>query len=344
MATDYLPQPSFYQAWRLAHQQELSPEALRRWELIRRFKRGMLEGLDSKTAAVIVGAARSTLYRWFARFKKEGPTGLEPKSRRPHTARERTVRTPEFVGAVEAVAKQYPAWGKAKLCRLLPKRLAASESTVGRSMAGLRKRGAIGYCPKTRARFGRRKTPRPHAQRLPRGQRLRATIPGEAVQLDTMKWAVPGGSPVVQFNAVDVCSRWGATHIATRATAKCAADFLDAVIAQCPFPILALQVDGGSEFMAEFEAAAAERGIPLYVLAPRSPQLNGRVERINGTWRSEFYAVEELPTALRRLRPHVMRFRRVYNHVRPHQALGYLTPAEYLRRNHPDCAPQSHMC
>jgi transposase InsO family protein len=343
MATDYLPQPQFYQAWRLAHQQELSPEALRRWELIRRFKRAMRGGLDSHTAAVVVGGARSTLYRWLAAFNKDGPLGLEPKSRRPKTAPDRSVRTPKFAAIVEALCLQFRAWGKRKIRRLLPKEHQASESSVGRVMKSLRDRGAIGYCPRHRVRFGRRKTPRPHAKRLPRGERLHASVPGEAVQLDTMKRVVPGGRDVVQFNAVDVCSRWAATHIATRATAKCAADFLDAVIAQCPFPILGLQVDGGSEFMAEFEAAAAERGIPLFVLAPRSPQLNGRVERINGTWRQELYALEDLPSSLRSLRPHVMRYRRLYNHVRPHQALGDLTPAEYLRRNHPDCAPQSHM-
>ncbi len=344
MATDYLPQPLFYQAWRLAHQHELSPEAIRRWELIRRFQRAMAEGLDSRTAAEVVGGARSTLYRWLARFKKAGPLGLEPKDRRPRTTRVPTVRTSKFVAAVEALCLQFQAWGKAKIRRLLPSELHASESSVGRAMASLRRRGAIHYCPKYRARFGRRKSPRPHAQKLPRGERLHAQLPGEAVQLDTLKLSFPGSNKkVIQFNAVDVCSRWNATHIASRATAKCAVDFLDAIVAQCPFPIHALQVDGGSEFMADFEAAAADRGIPLFVLAPRSPKLNGRVERINGTWRQEFYDLFDLPSSLRALRPHVMRQRRLYNHVRPHQALGQLTPAEYLRRNHPDCAPQSHM-
>jgi len=38
-------------------------------------------------------------------------------------------------------------------------------------------------------------------------------------------------------------------------------------------------------FMAEFEAACAARKIPLYVLPPRSPKLNGAVERCNGAWR-----------------------------------------------------------
>jgi hypothetical protein len=33
----------------------------------------------------------------------------------------------------------------------------------------------------------------------------------------------------------------------------------------------------------------------LHVLPPRSPKLNGGVERCNGAWRYEFYACTELP-------------------------------------------------
>ena len=74
MATDYLPQPMFYQVWKLAHQEELSEEALRRWrwERVRRFERAMRGGLASWTAAEVVGVSRATLYRWRARLKKDG--------------------------------------------------------------------------------------------------------------------------------------------------------------------------------------------------------------------------------------------------------------------------------
>ena len=62
-----------------------------------------------------------------------------------------------------------------------------------------------------------------------------------------------------------------------------------------PFPIRAIQVDGGSEFKAGFEAECQRRGIDLFELPPRSPELNGHVERNNGAWRYEFYATWELP-------------------------------------------------
>jgi len=56
-----------------------------------------------------------------------------------------------------------------------------------------------------------------------------------------------------------------------------------------PFPIRALQVDGGSEFAAESEAVCQQRGLRLFVLPPRSPKLNGAVERANRTHTEEFY-------------------------------------------------------
>jgi len=97
--------------------------------------------------------------------------------------------------------------------------------------------------------------------------------------------------------------------------AKNAADFLDKVLAEMPHPIKAIQIDGGSEFMAEFETACAAKKIPLYVLPPRSPKLNGAVERCNGVWRYEFYACVELPAQIDKIAAHVEAFQHLYNHL-----------------------------
>ena len=69
-------------------------------------------------------------------------------------------------------------------------------------------------------------------------------------------------------------SRWDVIQAHTRATAFTAAQFLDTLLHRMPFPIRALQVDGGSEFAAEFEAACQQRGLRLFVLPPRSPKLS----------------------------------------------------------------------
>ncbi len=115
-----------------------------------------------------------------------------------------------------------------------------------------------------------------------------------------------------------------------RATSLAAARFLEVLTERMPFPIAAFQVDGGSEFAAEFEEACRQKQIPLFVLPPRSPKLNGHVERSNRTHNEEFYELAHGQLSLAALNQQLRIWENTYNCVRPHQALGYLTPQEFL--------------
>ena len=176
--------------------------------------------------------------------------------------------------------------------------------------------------------------------------RLQASRPGQLLQLDTLKIRGPGGEQLVQFTATDVASRFTVVQAYSRGTARCAADFLQLLRQQMPFPIEALQVDGGSEFKAHFEQACEQLKLPLFVLPPRSPKLNGKVERAHGTWRYEVYAAHHWPWPLAPLRAWLREQQHIYNFVRPHQALGQMPPADYLQAHFPEAAthlPLSHM-
>ena len=87
------------------------------------------------------------------------------------------------------------------------------------------------------------------------------------------------------------------------------------------------------EFAAEFEQACQQRGLHLFVLPPRSPKLNGAVERANRTHTEEFYQVMPCPLEMKKLNRELRHWEKIYNTVRPHQALGYLTPLQFLRLN-----------
>ena len=119
-------------------------------------------------------------------------------------------------------------------------------------------------------------------------------------------------------------------ELAPSATAAHACAALEAVLARMPFPVRAISVEDGSEFMAEFEAACQARGIALFVLPPRSPKLHGTVERANRTHTEEFYEVTAAEPDRASLAAALHEWEATYNTVRPHQALGYRTPAEYL--------------
>ena len=152
------------------------------------------------------------------------------------------------------------------------------------------------------------------------------------VQLDTLDVRPVPGIVLKHFTARDVVSRWDVVEAHTRATATTAAGFLDALQARMPFPVRAIQVDGGSEFQAGFEQACQQRDILLFTLPPRSPKLNGAVERAQRTHTEEFYEVVEFSLEVATLNQELQAWERIYNTVRPHQALGYLTPQQFLRQ------------
>ena len=56
----------------------------------------------------------------------------------------------------------------------------------------------------------------------------------------------------------------------------------------------------------------------------------GRWGRAQRTHTEEFWEVTEAEPELANLRQDLGEWEKVYNTVRPHQALGYLTPQEYV--------------
>lgn len=312
-----------------------------RFELVRRVDGLRAKGLTVAVALAPVGLSRASYYRW-RREARGGIERLVPRSRRPHRLR-RPSWQPALVEAVERLRQDFPMWGRAKLVVLLrAEGFAVSESTVGRVLRHLVDRGAVEAVPVLRrAKAASRRQRRPHAKRLPKGQV--ADRPGSLVQLDTLTISVQPGTSIKHFTAYCPVGRWTVAKATRRATSTAAAAFLDQVLAEMPFAVSGLQVDGGSEFMAAFETACQAKGLQLFVLPPKSPKLNGAVERANSSWRYEFYAVYDLPDTLTELSPLVESFQHLYNHFRPHGALQGLTPAQYLARHHGLESPPSHM-
>ena len=97
-----------------------------------------------------------------------------------------------------------------------------------------------------------------------------------------------------------------------------------------PFPVKAIQVDGGSEFQGEFEEACKQHGILLFVLPPHSPKLNGYVERAHRTRLEEFSDFYDGELTMGPLNRALREWEAFSNEERPHQSLGMLSPMEHL--------------
>ncbi len=92
----------------------------------------------------------------------------------------------------------------------------------------------------------------------------------------------------------------------------------------CPTHI---RSDDGPEFIATALRAWYRllTVVPLFI-EPGSPWENGYSESFNGKFRDELLN-RELFYTLREAQVIIERWRRTYNHVRPHSALGYRPPA-----------------
>ncbi len=274
------------------------------------------------------GVGRSTVYRWLARYDRLHLETLEGRSSAPRRRR-RPTWTVEQLRAVKAIRETYPRWGKDKL-RILLRRagIVLSTSMVGRILRRLLAAGDLREPRRRRMSVHQRRWRRPYAIRTPADWPVEA--PGDLVQLDTLDIRPLPNRVWKQFTARDVVSRWDTLELGRRATAVAAAAVLDRLAERMPFGVRAISIDNGSEFMAEFETACQARDIRLFVLPPRSPKLHGAVERANRTHTEEFYEITDAEPELEAFQVELRAWETVYNTIRPHQSLGYLTPAEYL--------------
>ena len=313
---------------------ELSREARKRLQWMDWYRD---HGENARLTCRHFGISQDTFYTWWRRYNPRDLGSLEARSSRPRRVRQPTW-TAEQARAVLGLRERYPRWGKDKLAVLLEREgWQVSVSMVGRVLRHLKERGVLREPPRSGVAAQRRSRPRPYAVRKPKEYQPQG--PGDLVQVDTLDVGPVPGVVLKHFTARDVVSRWDVVEVRTRATAHTAREFLGSLRQRAPFPVRAIQVDGGSEFQGVFEEACRELHLPLFVLPPRSPKLNGRVERAQRTHTEEFYAVYEGDLEVQPLNRGLREWERVYNWVRPHQALGYLTPAQFLARSATSPAP-----
>lgn len=278
------------------------------------------------------GISPDTFYHWKKIYQPKNLKSLEDNTQSRRPKRLRTPTTP--IGVVEKIRllrETYPRWGKEKIAILLRKEgLFISSSTIGRTIKRLKDRGVLKEPLPNFISTKKRYLKRTWAGRKPEDYII--SQPGDLVEVDTLDIRPLPGVVRKQFTARDIISKWDVLEVYGHATAKLAAKFLDTLLLRAPFKILAIQIDGGSEFKGEFELECQKRNIKLFVLPPRSPKLNGCVERSNRTHTEEFYEVHDFPLELPLLNQELKKWENIYNTVRPHQALDYLTPLEYIQR------------
>jgi transposase InsO family protein len=123
-------------------------------------------------------------------------------------------------------------------------------------------------------------------------------------------------------------------RIYDRLNQKSAIQFVDYVVERLPFLVQEIQTDNGAEFQSSFHWHVLDKGIGHIYIKPRSPRLNGKVERSHRIDDEEFYRLLEgvLVDEARVFNDKLREWEDFYNYHRPHGALGGQTPYERLRQ------------
>jgi transposase InsO family protein len=267
------------------------------------------------------GISRQIFYTWKRRFDAHGLDGLRDRSHRPHVS-PGTTRT-EVVGKIIYLRQHYH-FGPAKIAMYLARYhdISISQSGVWRIL----KRLDLNRLPASQRykRYDRR------------WRRYEKPRPGHRVQLDVKFIAPLAGSrrKHYQFTAIDDCTRLRVLRIYPQLNQKTAIQFADYVLERLPFRVEVIQTDNGAEFQSLFHYHLLDRGISHDYIKPRTPRLNGKVERSHRIDNEEFYqlldgmVIDDTKVFNDKLRE----WEDFYNYHRPHGGLGGQTPYERLKQ------------
>ncbi len=159
-----------------------------------------------------------------------------------------------------------------------------------------------------------------------------ALQPGQRWAIDFMQDSLAAGRPFRTLNIVDLASREClAIEVETSLPGARVVRVLDRLCAQHGRPTT-ITMDNGPEFTGlALDAWAYREGVQLDFIEPGRPMQNGHLESFNGKFRDECLN-QHWFTDLDDARHTIAAWREDYNRVRPHSALGNLTPVAFAHR------------
>jgi transposase InsO family protein len=268
------------------------------------------------------GISRQLFYIWKRRFEEEGEQGLVPRSRRPKVSPRAT--HVDVVGKIIYLRKN-DHFGPMKISMYLKRYhdVSITHSGVWRIL----KRLDMSRLPSSQ-RYKRLDK---------RWQRYEKQLPGHQVQID-VKFIEPikgaQAKKYYQFTAIDDCTRLRVLRIYPRLNQKTAIQFPDYVLEKLPFVVQVIQTDNGSEFGSSFHYHVLDKGVGHKYIKPRTPRLNGKVERSHRIDAEEFYRLLDgaVIDDAKVFNDKLQEWEDYYNYHRPHGGLDGQTPYERLRQ------------
>jgi len=263
--------------------------------------------------------SRSWFYELLARYRRDGPAALEPRSHRPAACPHQVDQT--VIDAILELRAELAAAGLDAGPQTILHHLATrfsdppSRVTVWRI---LKRQGLI--------------TPEPHKRPKASFIRFEAQLPNELWQTDATEWHLADSTKVEILNLIDDHSRLCLASVAVR-TVKAADAVQTFYSAVGEFgPPARFLSDNAAVFSGKsrrgrvaLESELDRLGIECVHSTPYHPQTCGKVERFHQTLKL-FLAKQAAAESIAHLQLQLDACRNIYNQLRPHRALDGRTP------------------
>jgi len=260
------------------------------------------------------GISRRAFYKWKRRYDVHGEAGLYDRPPRS---------TPREVVSKILYLRQHYHFGPARIAAYLKRfhGLTVAPSSVHRILG----KHGLNRLPANQKH-------RPHTKRWKRYEKAQ---PGQRLQVDVkFLERIPGTQKrFYQFTAIDDCTQIRILKVYDACNQRSAIHFIDTVLQRLPFRVHVIQTDNGAEFESRFHWHLEDLDIRHVYIRPRTPHLNGKVERSHRVDDQEFYQLldrDGVTDNIHLFNSKLREWEDYYNYHRSHGALDGHTPYERL--------------
>ena len=273
--------------------------------------------ISPESIAIQLHLHRATIYRWLAQIRKKGIRVFLRQYKDAKRVRHRKTINTILKKRIYYLREEYQQCCGQKLKYLL---LTIYNQTISLS--------TIYRVLHEQYKISRKWKPRGGKNKLKRG-----TQPREFIQNDTV---VLG--ELYAFTSIDTYTKEVCVTLSTDLSAKSGEEALHIQLHRFG-KIAAIQRDGGPEFKKEWEVLARKEIGKVYTSRPYKKNDQAFIEKFNATLRKEcvghvYYKKAHLPM----LRQRIAEFLYYYHYKRPHMALNFLTPHQFVSN-----LPMSHL-
>ena len=268
--------------------------------------------------------SRKTGYKWIDRYLRQGPAGLEERSRRPQASPNQTAR--EIVAALLEARRRHPSWGGKKLLALVHKRHRNWDLPHRSTVCDILSRH--GMVPKKRTRRSIGHPGKPTSSILAPNDLWCADFKGQ--------FKTGNGSYCYPLTVTDGFSRYllGCQGLNSTSVEESKPVFTK-LFREYGLP-KRIRTDNGVPFatntlarLSRLSAWWVRLGVLPELIEPGKPQQNGQHERMHRTLKAE--ATRPAAASLAAQQRKFNTFREEFNNERPHEALDQQTPASHYR-------------